>query len=304
MSFYGTAALLATLAGASLGRAAELRICDGPICQGLESSGGYTPDLLYYGDRIISPTLSADGFVARVATEDGPQWVGGLHGGETGVAGSISSDGLTFRRRLFFNDDDDGDQEAGAEPIYTLTRDVLVDDGRIAYRQTLFPTDAASAVDVVYGLLMNVDAAFSQWRAFNHQGDLLQAITADANLSNQRLGGSDGVARVVAYDPVAELAVTWEAEFRDDADDFWFIVPQGVARSAGHKLYARLRGYEGRTEPFFANWTVEVAPLSAEQWNSGAVIAAVPEPSSCLLLAPFALAFAVGTFVAAPSTRA
>lgn len=255
-------------------RAASLPLCSGEFCLQFDSANQYARGVATYGETSIFPRATSGGFVAGSRNEQGTKFIGGpVQGGEVASAYYQVGDGAFFRSSLLETPD--------LDPVYKRSEWYEAIDGGIAVRQTVIPTSEAADFDVIYGLFVHVDAGFTDWAAFAPGGGLVQAIVADPAASSQRLGGSQDVAKIVAYNYDAQLTITWTPHFHDNADPYWFLAPQGDGRTTGHKLYARLDGYAGSTDAFAADWDVRVDPMPAAKSKSSAV----PEPSSVLLLA-------------------
>lgn len=244
------------------GHAAPINLCSGKLCFTFDESDSYAPSILTYGDHSISPGHSADGFVIRMP----------INGVKTYFGAALGRDWVQWQRTLpgeLFS------RLTKLAPSHEaagtwLAQGVSPIAGGFEIKQFVAPGPLASEVDLVFGMLMNFDARFTDWRAYNSAGELLQSITADPTLSAQRLGGSQGVKTIQAFDYERELMLIVQNDFDVASRPYWYLVPEGVASKHGNRLSASLTD-RVRSDGFYtANWSIRVAPFSA----------AVPEPSA------------------------
>lgn len=251
----------------SLASAAPIDLCSGLLCLSFDESDAYAPTILNYGEASISGPGSADGFVARMQVDGVSTNLGASHGGDFPKWERYEPDALFARLTKLAPTD-------GAAAIW-LAQGIRPSEGGFEVKQFVNPGRLGGEIDQVYGFLMNFDAGFTDWRAYNSAGALVQKITADASLAQQRLGGSQDVRTIVAYDYDRGFQLIVENTFEPYLDPFWFLVAEGKGRTAGHKLYGRLDAAVGSEEFYRADWTIRVAPFTA----------AVPEPAGAALLA-------------------
>ena len=259
--------LLAVLSCASFSRGGEIQVCSEGLCAELSATASFSLDRIFFDGVEVGPSFSSDGIAAAWSPGGVTEFFGGaVHGGETLRSTGLGLDGAV-RRSYSLGPLLEVDQSVSPAPS----------GSRIEVFQTVRPL--AEPTSIVYGLLQNVDASFTTWRSWDAAGGLLEELTADGDSFSQQGFSQDAlIARISAISPALGVELSWEHDFAAAADVSWFLVPvgsQGRSDHQGQKLYAKLRGYEGSSSSFTADWSFEASPWSG----------AVPEPSSLVLFA-------------------